>query len=138
MARRPRTIPNFGWRPRTFLEVETAFGKVYGVQWKDPLTVTRTDDVTDEQQQARALAARWQHEVAAAVHDGRALQGMTIEEVAEHTRMGVDNLSRLLRGDGPMQVEDFAALSRLFGFGIEIRNDEAPRRAGANVDRDHR
>lgn len=65
----------------------------------------------DGQEHDRLLAAHWQHEIVLLVHDALAYKGKTVTWLAAQTRMGADNLWRLMRGVGPMKVEDFAALS---------------------------
>ena len=50
------------------------------------------------------------------------------------SRVGLDSLRRLLRGDGPMEVEDFATMQRLLGvrpFGVP---SDVPRLAGTETE----
>ncbi|MPM46625.1 hypothetical protein SDC9_93330 [bioreactor metagenome] len=82
----------------------------------------------------RQRAARWQHSVAFQVRSGAPYRGLTLEDIAVDSRVGLDSLRRLLRGDGPMEVEDFATMQRLLGvrpFGVP---SDVPRLAGTETE----
>lgn len=120
-----KTEPKFkkyAWEPRSFLVQPTHFGLYDDAQWRE---VTGGGG----QEQDRLLAAQWQHEIVLLVHDALAYKGKTATWLAAQTRMGADNLWRLMRGVGPMKVEDFAALSRVLNVYFVHPTGSTPRPA---------
>lgn len=90
-----KTEPKFkkyAWEPRSFLVQPTHFGLYDDAQWRE---VTGGGEEQD-----RLLAAQWQHEIVLLVHDALAYKGKTATWLAAQTRMGADNLWRLMRGVG--------------------------------------
>lgn len=96
--------------------------------WKQPEGDPRLNDdalpegraeraavVAARRERDRLQVAQWQHAVAYQVREGAPYRRLTTEDLAEQMRVGVDSLRRLLRGDGPMEVEDFAAFHRMLG-----------------------
>ena len=63
------------------------------------------------------------------VHDALNYEDKPVTWLAAQTRMGADNLWRLVRGVGPMKVEDFAALSRVLKVYFVNPTGSAPRPA---------
>lgn len=63
------------------------------------------------------------------VHDALVYEGQPVTWLAAQTRMGRDNLWRLMRGVGPMKIEDFAALSRVLKVYFVNPTGSAPRPA---------
>ncbi|MFQ6484990.1 hypothetical protein [Brachybacterium epidermidis] len=120
METEPR-FKKYAWEPRSFLVQPTHFGLYEDVRWRDATEGTREQD--------RLLAAQWQHEMVLLVHDVLAYEGKPVTWLAAQTRMGPDNLWRLMRGVGPMKVEDFAALSRVLKVYFVSPNGSAPRPA---------
>lgn len=126
-------MAKFAWSPRSFLVEPKNFSHFKGVAWHTDRPATgegeRVPFTVREQDQLQA--AQWQHLVCYYVRDAAQWRGVTIDQVAEETRMGRDQFWRLMRGDGPMRLEDFAAMKRALGIKFNVLSDE-PSRAGAD------
>lgn len=120
-------MARYGWRPRDYLVTPANFGRFSEVAWKTPEGDPRLNQALPSERGERAAVvaarrdrdrlrvAQWQHSVAYQVREGAHYRDLSTEDLAAQMRVGVDSLRRLLRGDGPMEVEDFAALLRLVG-----------------------
>lgn len=117
MERREPKFKKYAWEPRAFLMVPGHFGL-----HEDPAWV----EVEEDRDRDRLLAAQWQHEMVLLVHDALTYHGQPMTWLAAQTRMGPDNLWRLMRGVGPMKVEDFAALSRVLDVHFVRPTGSAP------------
>lgn len=107
----------FGWRPKDYLENPKVFGKEdVSPRWR---TTWYGHDFTDLQHD-RLRAAKMQHLVAVEVTRAARLQEETLADVAKHTRMGADQFRRLMRGEGPMQIVDYATFQRVYGIKFHI------------------
>lgn len=139
-------MARYGWRPRDFLVTPGAFGRFEEVQWRPLSGNPRLNEALPTEREEREAvlaarrevdrqrAARWQHSVAFQVRSGAPYRGLTLEDIAVDSRIGLDSLRRLLRGDGPMEVEDFATMQRLLGvrpFGVP---SDVPRLAGTETE----
>ncbi|MCD0174026.1 hypothetical protein [Micrococcus luteus] len=121
----------FGWRPSDYLENPKVFGKedtspIWRRTWFDGKVITE-----DPRHHDRLIAAKMQHRVAVEVTRIARLRGHTLGEVSAHTRMGADQFRRLMRGEGPMQVVDFATFNRVYQIKFDVV--EAPEIANIRV-----
>lgn len=113
----------FGWRPNDYLENPRAFGKedtspVWRETWFDGTVIQ-----DDPRHHDRQIAAKIQHLVAIEVTRAARLRDETLADVSKHTRMGADQFRRLMRGEGPMQVVDFATFRRVYHVDFGINPD---------------
>ncbi|WIK82903.1 hypothetical protein [Micrococcus lylae] len=113
----------FGWRPSDYLENPRAFGKedtspIWRETWFDGKVIK-----DDPRHADRQIAAKMQHLVAVEVTRAARLRDETLADVATHTRMGADQFRRLMRGEGPMQVVDFATFRRVYRVDFVINPD---------------
>lgn len=107
----------FGWAPKDYLENPRVFGK------EDVTPVWINDwygEPLNEMHQDRLEAAKTQHLVALEVFRATRFRGETLAQASKHTRMGVDQFRRLMRGDGPMRLVDFATFARVYGIKFEV------------------
>lgn len=110
----------FGWRPNDYLENPRVFGKEdtsprWRKTWFDGKVIE-----DDPRHHDRLIAAKMQHRVAVEVTRIARLRGHTLARVSEHTRMGADQFRRLMRGEGPMQVVDFATFNRVYKIKFDV------------------
>ena len=113
----------FGWRPNDYLENPRAFGKedtspAWRETWFDGTVIE-----DDPRHHDRQIAAKIQHLVAIEVTRAARLRDETLADVSKHTRMGADQFRRLMRGEGPMQVVDFATFRRVYHVDFGINPD---------------
>ncbi len=88
------------FRPRAYTEEPLGFGKVESIRWSD----------TDAD---RILASKLQHEYAVRINRRLKEMGKSVREYAAMTGIGYDRITRVLRGDAVMRLEDVAQAERL-------------------------
>lgn len=122
LMQRPKPkFKKYAWEPRSFLVQPSHFGLYDDSTW--------IDVGEEERQRDRLLAAQWQHEMVILVRDALSYWGEPMTWLAAQTRMGPDNLWRLMRGVGPMKLEDFATLSRVLKVHLVSPTTSTPRPA---------
>lgn len=118
-------MPSRTYAPRSYLVRPTNFGRFQEVQWRE---------VVGEQEADRLTASQWQHFVAVAVRDSAQYLDKTLDRVAEETRVGKQQFWRMMRGDIVMQLEDFAAMRRIFNIRLLSAQVDVEPRAGTQVE----
>lgn len=111
----------YAYAPRSYLVEPERFGHYEEVEWRED---------TDPDESDRLLASQWQHLVCFLAREAAADARLTLDQVAEQTRMGRENFWRLIRGVGPMKLEDFAALHRILNIYFMQISSEHPKRVG--------
>lgn len=97
-------MARYGWRPRDFLVTPGAFGRFEEVQWRPLSGNPRLNEALPTEREEREAvlaarrevdrqrAARWQHSVAFQVRSGAPYRGLTLEDIAVDSRIGLDSL----------------------------------------------
>lgn len=113
------TDPRF--RPRSYCVPPQNFGKPVPVTWDAP-----------DEQRSDALdqfgAAQWQHAKAREIREALKADGLTVTEYAKSKGIDYTRLSRILRGDIIMRVEDMVNAER--NLKLRQRKNEAVDRPG--------
>ena len=122
-------MAKFGWVPKSFLVEPKNFSQFKEVAWQAdrPGAAGGQRAPLTDRQRDQLQAAQWQHLVCYFVRDAAQWRGVTIDQLAQETRMGRDQFWRLMRGDGPMRLEDFAAMKRALGIKFDVVSDEQSR-----------
>ena len=97
------TQPRF--RPRRYTLEPKAFGKARSIRWVEPNPGT-------EDQHA---AAQMQHEWAVAINEAAIRNYGSLKRYTDENELPYDRLTRILRGDEIMRLEDIATAQRLLG-----------------------
>jgi len=98
------------FRPRNYVQGSGAFGGYGEVDW----IVPRSDDEAD-----RLLAAQMQDRVARQIRWIAVGRYGSVKAYADSHGLSYDRLSKLLRGETLMRLEDIAQANRLLGDIIE-------------------
>lgn len=98
------------FRPRNYVQGSGAFGGYGEVDW----IVPRSDDEAD-----RLLAAQMQDRVARQIRWIEVGRYGSVKAYADSHGLSYDRLSKLLRGETLMRLEDIAQANRLLGDIIE-------------------
>ncbi|TFB47264.1 helix-turn-helix domain-containing protein [Cryobacterium tagatosivorans] len=111
------TDPRF--RPRAYTHEPGAFGKAAIIEWILPASAFVQD---------RVQAAWLQHIYAARITRMLRKKKMTLTAYADTAGVGYDRMSKVLRGEAVMRLEDLAQSERILG-GILGPLPESPVRA---------
>lgn len=108
------TNPRF--RPRAYAEIPVEFGKFERIVWIAPTAVEDQD---------RLSAARWHHMYACRINKRLRERGATVAQYADMAGSGYDRLSKMLRGDVLIKLEDVAQAERLLGGILKVKPRQA-------------
>lgn len=92
------------FRPRAYTEEPQGFGKVASIRWIEAKSPREAD---------RILASKLQHEYAVRINRRLKETGKSVREYAAMTGIGYDRVTRVLRGEAVMRLEDVAQAERL-------------------------
>lgn len=92
------------FRPRAYAEEPLGFGKVESIRWIEAGSDLDAD---------RILASKLQHEYAVRINRRLKELGKSVRQYAGMTGVGYDRMTRVLRGDAVMRLEDVAQAERL-------------------------
>jgi hypothetical protein len=99
------SAPRF--RPRRYTPDPKLFGKAPVIRWNDVVT---------DQQATQVVASRIQHDYAVAIRAAADQQHGNLKAYAEATDADYQRLTRVLRGDAIMRLEDIADAHRHLGL----------------------
>jgi hypothetical protein len=80
------------------------FGKVESIRWVEPESATDAD---------RILASKLQHGYAFRINRRLREIGKSVRDYADMTGIGYDRITKVLRGEAVMRLEDVAQAERL-------------------------
>lgn len=99
------------FKPRSYTSEPAAFGKALNIGWPD----------VGEQEQTRLLASKMQHlfsyEIQEAIHRS---PHRTVKAYAEASGLEYQRLTKLLRGEAIMRLEDIADAYRRLGLPVPV------------------
>lgn len=101
------SAPRF--RPRWYTPDPKLFGKAPVIRWNDAVT---------DQQATQVVASRIQHDYASAIRAAADQQHGNLKAYAEATDADYQRLTRVLRGDAIMRLEDIADAHRHLGVAL--------------------
>lgn len=108
------------FRPRSSAAEESAFGKALRISWYKPTSPSRV---------ACLAAAQLQHRYAVRINNRLRELGKSVRDYSEMAGVGYDRMTKVLRGEAVMRLEDVTDAERLLGK-ILSESDAA----GINVD----
>ena len=95
---------NYAWEPRSYLVRPDQFGRVAEPEW--------LPEPEGDRERAPYLTAQWQQEFCWMIWDEARAKHTSLKALARQSRVIQRVLWRLMRGEGPMQLEDIAALQQ--------------------------
>jgi hypothetical protein len=107
--RRAVKMSNPRFRPREYTREPGAYGKAANIEWIIP-------DSPPEQD--RAQAALLQHQYAVRITQRLRQQRITLTSYATLAGVGYDRMSKVLRGEAVMRLEDIAQAERILEGGV--------------------
>ena len=93
--------------PRSWLRRPCQFGRCLAAQWRDPATTA---------EQSELDAARRQNAITFQIRRALEEQGRTIRGYAEQTDYGYDRMTKLLRGEIVMRLQDITDAERILNL----------------------
>jgi hypothetical protein len=106
-AGRLMSAPRF--RPRRYTPDAKLFGKAPSIRW---------NDVASEQQATQVVASQVQHDYAVAIRTAADERHGNLKEYAKAIDADYQRLTRVLRGDAIMRLEDIADAHRHLGVSL--------------------
>jgi len=97
-------MSNPRYRPRDYTTEPSAFGRAAVIQWRHP----NRDWAKDQ-----AVAAWMQHVYAVRINKSLRDRGMSLADYAKETGQSYDKVSKMLRGEVIMRLDDIAQAHRL-------------------------
>jgi hypothetical protein len=104
------------FKPRSYSSEPKSFGKAANIGWKS---------FSDPAEKDRQWAAQFQHGYAVRINRRLQELGMTSREYSALTGVGYDRITKVLRGDAVIRLEDVSQAERLLG-GIIERSANCP------------
>lgn len=114
-------MPGPRYVPRAFCDDPSAFGRDAGVTWKQPESLAAS---------IQTHAARLQHQFVLRMRERLSARRMPTKEFSARAGTTAQRLSRIMRGEIPIRLEDLAAADLILG---EITE---PARRAAERDKD--
>lgn len=99
-------MPGPRYAPRAFCEDPSAFGRDAGAKWKQP---------ESSSVRIQTHAARLQHQFVLRMRERLSAEGMPTKEFAARAGTTTQRLSRIMRGEIPIRLEDLAAADLVLG-----------------------
>ncbi|MFJ3490613.1 helix-turn-helix domain-containing protein [Leifsonia aquatica] len=95
------------FRPREYMVDPAGFGRVESSKFLEP-----SGSIEDA---VRIRASKWQHTFAYLTRDLMRAKRLNQKDLAARSHMSYDRVSRVLRGDVLLRLEDMAAFERVLG-----------------------